>query len=72
MLFRFRYYPILASLQLQNIVARFFVCLYIMVDFAFTIIREGSCTGFLPLSIYNSALNKAKLQQVGHHLGENI
>jgi hypothetical protein len=63
-LFRLRYYPVLASLQLKHIIARLFVCLYMMGDVAFTIIREGSCTGFLPLSRYNSALDEAKLRMV--------
>jgi hypothetical protein len=62
--FRLRYYPVLASLQLRNVVSRFFVCLYISGDIAYAIIREGSCMGFLPLSSYYSALEEAKLRMV--------
>jgi hypothetical protein len=62
--FRLRYYPVLASLQLRNIVARFFICLYILGDFVLTIIREGSCMGFLPIAGYYSALEEAKLRVV--------
>jgi hypothetical protein len=63
-IFRLRYYPVLASLQLRNLPARFFVCPYILADIIFTIIREGSCMGFLPLSRYYSALEEAKLRMV--------
>lgn len=63
-MFSFRYYPVLASLQLQHIIARFLVCLYMIGDVIFTVIREGLCTGFLPLSRYNSALDEAKLRMV--------
>jgi hypothetical protein len=62
--FRLRYYPVLASLQLRNIAARFFICPYILADIAYTIIREGSCMGFLPLSRYYSPLEEAKLRMV--------
>ena len=54
----------LASLQLRNIAVRFFVCLYILGDIIYAIIREGSCMGFLPLSRYYSALEEAKLRVV--------
>lgn len=63
-LFRLRYYPILASLQLRNIATRFFACLYIFADIAYTIIREGSCMGFLPLSEKYSAFEDAKIRLV--------
>jgi hypothetical protein len=62
--FRLRYYPVLASLQLRNITARFFVCLYILGDLTYAIVREGLCMGFLPLSRYYSALEEAKLRVV--------
>ncbi|CAF4414183.1 unnamed protein product [Rotaria sp. Silwood2] len=59
-----RYYPVLASLQLRNIIARFFSCLYILCDIVYTIIREGSCMGFLPLSGQYTVLEEAKLRRV--------
>jgi hypothetical protein len=59
-----RYYPVLASLQLRNIVTRFFTCLYIVCDMIYTIVREGSCMGFLPLSGHYTALEEAKLRKV--------
>ncbi|CAF4481627.1 unnamed protein product, partial [Rotaria magnacalcarata] len=58
-----RYYPVLASLQLRNIVARFFVCLYILCDIVYTIVREGSCMGFLPLAGQYTAFEEAKLRK---------
>ncbi|CAF1098078.1 unnamed protein product [Rotaria sordida] len=58
-----RYYPVLASLQLRNIVARFFSCLYILCDIVYTIVREGSCMGFLPLSGQYTVLEEAKLRR---------
>ncbi|CAF1325642.1 unnamed protein product [Adineta steineri] len=57
-----RYYPVLASLQLRNVVPRFFISLYMLGDIAYTIVREGSCMGFLPLSKYYSAVEEAKLR----------
>lgn len=65
---RLRYYPVLASLQLRNITVRFFVCLYMIGDMIYAIVREGSCMGFLPLSRYYSALEEATLRMVGHRL----
>ncbi|CAF3576654.1 unnamed protein product [Rotaria sp. Silwood1] len=59
-----RYYPVLASLQLRNIVARFFSCLYILCDIIYTIVREGSCMGFLPLSGQYTVVEEAKLRRV--------
>lgn len=61
---RLRYYPVLASLQLKNIVARFFVCLYILCDIVYTIVREGSCMGFLPLAGQYTVVEEAKLRRV--------
>ncbi|UJR37331.1 hypothetical protein I4U23_030039 [Adineta vaga] len=58
-----RYYPVLASLQLRNIVARGFTCIYIICDMMYTIIREGSCMGFLPLSGQYTAAEEAKLRK---------
>ncbi|CAF2995113.1 unnamed protein product [Rotaria sp. Silwood2] len=58
-----RYYPVLASLQLRNIFARFFACLYILYDIIYTIMREGSCMGFLPLSKKHPVLEEAKLRE---------
>ncbi|CAF3644565.1 unnamed protein product [Rotaria sp. Silwood1] len=58
-----RYYPVLASLQLRNIVARFFSCLYILCDIIYTIVREGSCMGFLPLSGQYTVVEEAKLRR---------
>ncbi|CAF4805664.1 unnamed protein product, partial [Rotaria socialis] len=57
-----RYYPVLASLQLRNIVARFLVCLYILCDIIYTIVREGSCMGFLPLGGQYAVIEEAKLR----------
>ncbi|CAF3690473.1 unnamed protein product [Rotaria sordida] len=57
-----RYYPVLASLQLRNVISRLFICLYILGDIVFAIIREGSCMGFLPLSRYYSSIEEAKLR----------
>ena len=59
-----RYYPVLASLQLRNIVARGFTCFYILCDMFYTIIREGSCMGFLPLSGRYTDAEEAKLRRV--------
>ncbi|CAF0929613.1 unnamed protein product [Adineta ricciae] len=58
-----RYYPVLASLQLRNIVARGFACFYILCDMFYTIIREGSCMGFLPLSGRYTDAEEAKLRR---------
>jgi hypothetical protein len=55
---------VLASLQLRNITTRFFVCLYVLADVVYAIVREGSCMGFLPLSRYYSVLEEAKLRMV--------
>ncbi|CAF1555083.1 unnamed protein product, partial [Didymodactylos carnosus] len=57
-----RYYPVLASLQLRNIFCRFMSWLYILPDLTFTIYREGSCMGFLPLSKRFSAIEESKLR----------
>ncbi|CAF1562766.1 unnamed protein product [Rotaria magnacalcarata] len=57
-----RYYPVLASLQLRNVVSRFFIALYILGDIAYSIVREGSCMGFLPSSRYYSTIEEAKLR----------
>ncbi|CAF4408462.1 unnamed protein product, partial [Rotaria sp. Silwood2] len=57
-----RYYPVLASLQLRNIIVRFFACVYVLGDIGYTIIREGSCMGFIPLSGSYSVLEEAKLR----------
>ena len=54
----------LASLQLRNIIARFFACLYIIADITYAIVREGSCMGFLPLSGQYTAIEEAKLRLV--------
>ncbi len=54
----------LASLQLRNIVARCLVCLYLFADIICTIIREGSCMSFLPLSTYHTTLQEATLRLV--------
>ena len=53
-------------------IARCFVCLYMMGDVVFTVIREGLCTGFLPLSRYNSALDEAKLRMVNRIFLTNL
>ncbi|CAF4179026.1 unnamed protein product, partial [Adineta steineri] len=58
----FRYYPILASLHLHNVIARFLACLYIIGDVRYTIIREGSCMGFLLYSRQYTAFEEAKLR----------
>ncbi|CAF1214242.1 unnamed protein product [Adineta steineri] len=58
----FRYYPILASLHLHNVIARFLACLYIIGDVGYTIIREGSCMGFLLYSRQYTAFEEAKLR----------
>lgn len=47
--------------------ARFFVCLYILGDIAYAIIRESSCMGFLPISRYYSSLEEAKLRMVSEN-----
>ncbi|CAF4499532.1 unnamed protein product [Rotaria socialis] len=57
-----RYYPVLASLQLRNVVSRFFIALYILGDIVYSIVREGSCMGFLPSSRYYSTIEEAKLR----------
>ncbi|CAF1180370.1 unnamed protein product [Rotaria sp. Silwood1] len=57
-----RYYPVLASLQLRNVVSRLLICLYVLGDIIFAIVREGSCMGFLPLSRYYSSIEEAKLR----------
>lgn len=59
-----RYYPVLASLQLRNLVSRLLVCVYIIANVGFTIFREGSCMGFLPLSGKYTAFEEAKLRNV--------
>lgn len=61
---RLRYYPVLASLQLRNLVARFFAFIYILANIAYTIVREGSCMGFIPLSGQYTAIEEAKLRRV--------
>jgi hypothetical protein len=61
---------VLASLQLHNIVARFFICLYIICNIIYTIIREGSCMGYLKLSGRHTAFEEAKLRIVCYFLGE--
>ncbi|CAF4174761.1 unnamed protein product, partial [Adineta steineri] len=58
----FRYYPILASLHLHNVIARFLACLYMIGDVGYTIIREGSCMGFLLYSKQYTAFEEAKLR----------
>ncbi|CAF4063529.1 unnamed protein product, partial [Adineta steineri] len=58
-----RYYPVLASLQLRNIVVRCFSCIYIICDMIYTIVREGSCMGYLPLSGHYTLLEEAKLRK---------
>ncbi len=63
-LFSLQYYPVLASLHLHNVVARFFTCLYIIANIAYTIIREGSCMGYLPFSKQYTVLEEAKLRIV--------
>ncbi|CAF3528746.1 unnamed protein product [Rotaria sp. Silwood1] len=57
-----RYYPVLASLQLRNVISRLLICLYVLGDIIFAIVREGSCMGFLPLSRYYSSIEEAKLR----------
>ncbi|CAF1148324.1 unnamed protein product, partial [Didymodactylos carnosus] len=57
-----RYYPILASLQLRNCFCRCTTWLYILLDLSYTIYREGSCMGFLPLSKQFSAIEESKLR----------
>ncbi|CAF1043599.1 unnamed protein product [Adineta steineri] len=56
-----RYYPILASLQLRNIIGRFLICLYILGNIIYTIIREGACMSSLPISKYDSISKETKL-----------
>ncbi|CAF4048403.1 unnamed protein product, partial [Rotaria sordida] len=58
----FRYYPILASLKLRNVFIRFFACLYILCDIIYTIVRESSCMGFLPLAGKYTVVEEAKLR----------
>ncbi len=62
----------LASLQLRNIVARFFACLYIICNIVYTIVREGSCMGFLPLSGKYTALEEAKLRRVRENFNKSL
>ncbi|CAF4947868.1 unnamed protein product, partial [Rotaria magnacalcarata] len=57
-----RYYPVLASLQLTNVAARFLASLYILSDIGYTIAREGSCMGFLPLGGQYAVIEEAKLR----------
>ncbi|CAF4670266.1 unnamed protein product [Rotaria sp. Silwood1] len=57
-----RYYPVLASLQLRNIFVRFFACLYILCEILYTIVREGSCMGFLQLTKKHAVVEEAKLR----------
>ena len=52
--------------------SRFFVCLYILGDIVYAIIREGSCMGFLPISRYYSALEEAKLRMVSENEGFDV
>jgi len=53
---------VLASLNLKNTIARFFICLYIIGSITYTIAREGSCMGFLPLA--GQHLEEAKIRRV--------
>jgi hypothetical protein len=62
--FRVRYYPVLASLQLQNIIVRFLVCLYVIGNIVYTIIQV-SCVGFLPLPRYYSTFGEVEIRTVG-------
>ncbi|CAF3086805.1 unnamed protein product, partial [Rotaria sp. Silwood2] len=57
-----RYDPVLASLQLRNIILQFFACVYVLGDIGYTIVREGSCMSFIPLSGSYSVLEEAKLR----------
>ncbi|CAF1675866.1 unnamed protein product [Rotaria magnacalcarata] len=56
-----RYYPILVSLQLSNVVNRFFAFLYIAAHVAYTIMRDGSCMHFLSRSQTYSVSEASKL-----------
>ena len=70
--FSLRYYPVLASLQLRNVMARFFAACYMLADISYAMIREGYCMGFLPLSRYYSTIEEAKLRMVRRfHLNNN-
>ncbi|CAF4933873.1 unnamed protein product [Rotaria socialis] len=57
-----RYYPILVSLHVSNIASRFFAFLYIVVQIAYTIIRDGSCMRFLSRSQNYSVSDESKLR----------
>ncbi|CAF4013125.1 unnamed protein product, partial [Rotaria sordida] len=57
-----RYYPVVASLQLRHIIVRFLTFIYVLCDIVYTIVREGSCMGFLPLSGQYTVLEETKLR----------
>ena len=62
--FRFKYYPVLASLQLRDPAVQSLSFVYIIAIIVYTSYRESSCTGYLPLPGAHSALEQAKLRVV--------